>query len=146
VWNASEKIAIDDVERLFEFLPRNQVQLSDRLLAYRQSTAGKSSRSSSGNVNTLLALVVLLERHHIHRAIASMRGLHFLDNSFPATANSSPADERVSVAIKSSWLRIHLRHACLAQVLPVGSFRARSTSVWLRCSRTSAASAGAMRR
>ncbi len=112
------KIVIDAVERLLEFLPRNQIQLRNRLLRIRNRLQQIIALPRQER-KPLLALVVLLQRHHVHRAHRFDARLHLTIIRL-RDRQLFPADERGLRRDQVLRLRVHLRHASLAQVLPVG--------------------------
>src|SRR5258708_4925184 len=107
------KIVIDAVERLLEFLPRNQIQLRNRLLRIRNRLQQIIALPRQER-KPLLALVVLLQRHHVHRAHRFDARLHLTIIRL-RDRQLFPPDEGGLRRDQVLRLRVHRRHASLAQ-------------------------------
>src|SRR5260370_38646496 len=108
---------IDAVERLLEFLPRNQIQFRNGLLRVRDGLQQIVAPPGQER-EPLLALVVFLERHHVHRTHRFDAILH-LPVIRLRGRQLFPADKRRFRRDQVLRLRIYFRYARLAQVLPV---------------------------
>ena len=118
VWNASEKFVLMACEGLLKFFLGDDVQLRDGLLRVRDGLQQVVALARQEG-EALLAFVEFLQRHHVHRAHGLDALFHFAIAGFGGRQFFA-AHERSFRGDQVLGLRVHFRHAGLAQMLAVG--------------------------